>query len=118
MLTVAVLLATAATTALALHFPGMPAGYGRTPAIIEHAEYWRLLTSLLVHDGGPTRIAFNFCALVLVGTLAEWRASRTAWATAYLAGGLVGELVGPAWQPIGAGAAAGWVARPCRTGRG
>jgi membrane associated rhomboid family serine protease len=65
-------------------------------------EPWRLVSSLLVHDSWLA-LLFNLLLLGLVGVAVERRHPRLEWAVLYLTGGLVGELVGLAWQPHGAG---------------
>jgi membrane associated rhomboid family serine protease len=65
-------------------------------------EPWRLLSSLLVHRSWLA-LLFNLLLLALVGIAVEQRHSRVEWGLLYLTGGLVGELVGLAWQPHGAG---------------
>jgi len=41
--------------------------------------------------------------VLIVGGAAEQVVRRRAWITAYVATGLVGQLFGQAWQPVGAG---------------
>jgi rhomboid protease GluP len=63
---------------------------------------WRLITALLVHDDWFP-LAFNLIGLAIVGTAVERRLGATRWLVLYLVGGVVGELAGIWWQPIGAG---------------
>jgi membrane associated rhomboid family serine protease len=80
----------------------------RDPVALAAGQPWRLVTALLVQDGGVPGTVLNLLGLALVGLAAERRLGRTGWSLAYLAGGLTGELVGWAgWQPIGAGNSVG-----------
>jgi rhomboid protease GluP len=65
-------------------------------------EPWRLVASLLVHDSWLA-LAANLVLLGMVGVAVERRHSRAEWIVLYATAGLVGELVGLAWQPHGAG---------------
>jgi rhomboid protease GluP len=69
---------------------------------LRDGEPWRVVSSLLVHDSWLA-LLFNLLLLTLVGVAVERRHGRLEWAVLYLTGGLVGELVGLAWQPHGAG---------------
>lgn len=67
-------------------------------------EWWRLLTPLLVHADGWKQIAFNFPAILIVGTLVERVVGFWQLVLVYLISGIVGEIAGLAWEPFGAGA--------------
>jgi rhomboid protease GluP len=69
---------------------------------LAHGEPWRLVTSLLVHDSWLALVA-NLVLLGLVGVAVERRHTRVEWIALYATAGFVGELVGLAWQPQGAG---------------
>jgi len=80
----------------------------RDAGAVSDGQLWRLLTALLVQDGGIAGTVFNLLGLLAVGTAAERRLGRRDWALAYLVGGVTGELVGWAgWQPVGAGNSVG-----------
>ena len=66
-------------------------------------DWWRLITPLFVQDGGVSGSIFNPVSLLLVGTIAEklWGSQR--WLIIFFAGGILSEILGFAWQPIGAG---------------
>jgi membrane associated rhomboid family serine protease len=66
-------------------------------------DWWRLITSLFVQDGGSSGSIFNLVSLLLIGTIAEklWRSPR--WLLIFFTGGILSQLVGFAWQPTGAG---------------
>jgi rhomboid protease GluP len=96
-------LLTAAVSIVALAHPDLlrllerhPTGEGR-PWLS-----WRLVTSLLVHDAWIL-MAFNLVGLAVVGPAVERRVGAARWIALYLVGGLVGELAGVFWQPVGAG---------------
>jgi membrane associated rhomboid family serine protease len=69
---------------------------------LRDGEPWCLVSSLLVHDTWLA-LLFNLLLLALVGVAVERCHPRVEWVVLYLAGGLVGELVGLSWQPHGAG---------------
>jgi rhomboid protease GluP len=71
--------------------------------ILHHGELWRLVTALVVQDGGTAGLIGNLLVLVLVGVVAEriwgsWRVLALFFGT-----GVLSEFVGLAWQLIGAG---------------
>ena len=102
--TLAILLVTGVVTGLQFAWPGLLPALERTPTAMARHEWWRLVTPLLVHADGLKQIAFNFPAILIVGTLTERiYGSRSLWLL-YLSGGLVGEIFGYLWQPLGAGA--------------
>jgi membrane associated rhomboid family serine protease len=75
--------------------------------ILHHGEVWRLVTSLVVQDGGMAGLIGNLLVLVLVGVVAErmwgsWRVLALFFGT-----GILSECVGLAWQPLGAGNSVG-----------
>jgi membrane associated rhomboid family serine protease len=88
---------------LQFFFPILLSMLQRDPARFSHGEWWRLVTPLFVQDGGISGTIFNLIALAFVGTIAEqfWN-SRSIYLVFFL-GGMVGEIVAFAWQPIGAG---------------
>jgi rhomboid protease GluP len=75
----------------------------RDPAPIANGEFWRLVTSFVVQDGGLAGSIFNLIALVVVGVVAErvWGPAR--WTAIALVSGLAGQLWGLVVQPVGAG---------------
>lgn len=68
-----------------------------------HGDWWRTVTSLFVQDGGAYGTLSNLAFLVAVGLVAEQVLSRPRWLVAYFGAGLIGELFGYAWQPVGGG---------------
>jgi membrane associated rhomboid family serine protease len=101
-LTAAVAAGTVTVSVAGLVSPGLQDDLARVPGEWAAGEWWRLATSLLVHDGWVALVG-NLVLLVVIGAAAEARLPRPAWAGLYVAGGLVGELVGLRWQPHGAG---------------
>lgn len=98
-----VLVATSAVSILGFVYPEIFMALEREPGVLGAGEWWRLLTPLLVHDGGWLHLLSNAAALVIVGIPIERLFGRRCWLVLYLAGGLMGELAGYAWQPEGAG---------------
>lgn len=101
--TISVLAVTFIFTALGFVYPPLLFALRRTPGAFSQHEWWRLITPILVHDGGWRQIAFNFPATLIVGSIVERLYSRSQWLVLYLSGALAGEFAGLAWQPYGAG---------------
>lgn len=76
----------------------------RTPDALARHEWWRLVTPLLVHSDGWRQILFNFASIFIVGSVVERVFGAGLWLLIYFSCGLVGEIAGYAWQPLGAGA--------------
>jgi membrane associated rhomboid family serine protease len=74
----------------------------RSPAAW-HGEWWRWGTALVTQDGHVPGGVFNIAGLLLVGAAAEQVVGRRAWLSAYVGAGLVGQVIGHWWQPVGAG---------------
>jgi rhomboid protease GluP len=66
-------------------------------------EVWRLLTALVVQDGGTGGAVANLVALAVVGVVAEQVWSRRAWVAVALGGAFLAELWGLVVQPVGGG---------------
>jgi len=100
-LTLVVVAITVVTSAIVVASPTALAHLERTPAG-SNGEWWRTLTSLFTQDsaGGA---ASNLLFMLALGVVAEQVTTRWRWLAAYLVAGIVGELVGYAWQPTGAG---------------
>jgi membrane associated rhomboid family serine protease len=93
---------TAASSIAALRDPALLASLQRHPDAAYSWHSWHLLSPLLVHSDWAL-LAFNLAGLVIVGTAAERRFGSVVLVALYLVGGLVGELAGIRWQPVGAG---------------
>lgn len=90
-------------TTLQFFFPTLLQLFQRDTARFMNGEWWRLITPLFFQDGGISGAISNLVGLALIGFVAEqyWGSRNTL--ILFFVGGLVGELVGLAWQPIGAG---------------
>jgi membrane associated rhomboid family serine protease len=75
----------------------------RDRTAIGDGQVWRLVTSLVVQDGGLAGSIFNLASLAILGAVAErvWGAMR--WAVVALASGVAAQLWGLVVQPVGAG---------------
>ena len=102
--TVVVLCITGMLTGLQFRFPILLTSLRRSPDEIANHEYWRLLTSLFVHNGGWRQIAFNFVSIAIVGTIVERIFGTGRWLVLYFTGGFIGQIAGLYWKPLGAGA--------------
>src|SRR5262249_11283707 len=76
----------------------------RIPNEIPNHEYWRLLTSIFVHNGGWKQIIFNFVGIAIVGTIVERIFGARRWLILYFVCGVIGQITGLYWKPLGAGA--------------
>jgi rhomboid protease GluP len=102
--TVAALVVVGVPTLLQLTVaPELLGNLERDRTAIRDGEIWRLVTSLVVQDGGLPGALFNLALLAVMGTIAEqvWGPAR--WLIVALTAGLGAELWGLAVQPVGAG---------------
>ena len=101
--TVAVLVVGLPTLAQITVAPGLLGSLQRDWTLIGRGQLWRLLTALVVQDGGIVGTIFNLVALVAIGVVAEqvWGAKR--WTVIALAAGLGAQFWGKIVQPVGAG---------------
>ncbi|WP_344617578.1 rhomboid family intramembrane serine protease [Dactylosporangium salmoneum] len=83
--------------------PGLFEALRRDRAAIAGGEVWRLVTSVVVQDGGWSGTIFNLVALAVLGTFAErlWGTGR--WLGVALVVQVLGGLWGLVVQPVGAG---------------
>ena len=79
----------------------------RQPGTLAAGEWWRVATPLLVHHGGWRETAFNISGIALLGVFVERMFGRRRWLAVYFIPGVIGEAVGSAWRPHGAGASVG-----------
>lgn len=99
----AVVVAVTAAGGIAQHiFPGLLGQLERSPAGL-HGQWWRIGTALFVQDGGLAGLVSNLIFLAAIGVAAEQVCTRRRWMVQYFGTGLLAELVGYAWQPIGGG---------------
>jgi rhomboid protease GluP len=75
----------------------------RDASAIRAGQAYRLFTALWFQDGGVAGAAFNIAMLAMLGFLAEQSLNRVLWLGIYLVGGLLSQVVGLVWQPVGAG---------------
>lgn len=101
-LTATVFAATAVTSLAQFVVPGMLAHLQRTPAEL-HGQWWRMLTSLFVQDGGLIGTLSNLAFLAIVGAAAEQTLSRPRWLLQYFGVGVLSELIGYSWDKVGGG---------------
>lgn len=83
--------------------PELLAHLQRDRAAIGAGQWWRLVTSLIVQDGGWPGTVFNLVFLLLIGTVAEREWGLGRWLGIALASGIGAQLWGLAVQPSGAG---------------
>ena len=102
LLTAAVFSVTAAMGIVQWSIPALLDELQRRPVGL-HGQWWRIATALVVQDGGIYGLLSNLAFLAAVGAIAEQVLSRPRWMLQYLGTGLLAELVGYAWQPIGGG---------------
>jgi rhomboid protease GluP len=93
----------AVPTALQFVVPGLLPAFERNARLVGAGEWWRLLTALVVQDGGAPDATFNVLTLALVGSVAERRLGRARLVVLFLAGGIAAEVIALWWQPVGAG---------------
>lgn len=75
----------------------------RDPLRFAAGEWWRVVTALFAYDDGAVqKLGIVFGALVL-GIVAERKIGSVEWLTIAFVSGLVGQIVGLWWQPVGAG---------------
>lgn len=101
-LTLTVFVVTAVPSVLQVWFPDVLAALQRTPAVRD-GEAWRVFTSLVVQDGGWIGTISNLLFLLVLGATAEHVLPRGLWLACYVSAGVVGQLFGLAWQPVGGG---------------
>ncbi len=102
-LTLACALVIAAVTVVQLAAaPGLLPALMRDAPLVA-AQPWRLMTSLLVQDGGRAGAVFNIAGLLIIGTLAERLLGRLRWAVVAAASVGVAQAVALSWQPAGGG---------------
>jgi membrane associated rhomboid family serine protease len=101
--TVALLIIALPTLAQLTLAPSLLQSLERNWALIGQGQVWRLLTSLVVQDGGIAGAIFNLVALAMIGFAAEkaWGAKR--WIVIAVTGALGAQLWGKVVQPIGGG---------------
>ncbi|WP_244174765.1 rhomboid family intramembrane serine protease [Streptomyces misionensis] len=102
MATASVLLVTGAVTAAQFAWPEVLSALRRDPDALARGEWWRALSPLLVQDPSWQSL-ITVPGIALLGVPVERLLGSRAMLALYLVPGAVGELVGYAWQPHGAG---------------
>jgi membrane associated rhomboid family serine protease len=95
--------AIAIPSVLQFFFPAILSTFQRDYERFLNGDWWRLVTPLFVQDGGVPGTIFNLISLALVGSVAERIWNGRTMLFIFFIGGIIGEIVGFAWQPIGAG---------------
>lgn len=83
--------------------PGLLSLLMRDAERVYSGQPWRLLTSLLVQDGGWVGATFNLAGLLAIGTVAERMLGRLRWAVVAALSVAVAQAFALFWQPTGAG---------------
>lgn len=86
-----------------LIYPSVLKILGRDYTRFLSGEWWRLITSLFVQDGGVGGTIFNQVSLLFVGSVAERCWTSKQWLLIFFGGGIISQVIGFAWQPLGAG---------------
>lgn len=83
--------------------PGLQAAWDRNAGATGDGQIWRLVTALVVQDGGWIGTIFNLAILLWIGVMAEagWGSRR--WVVIALCSGVGAQLWGWVVQPVGAG---------------
>jgi membrane associated rhomboid family serine protease len=87
--------------------PGLLPLLQRDYARFVSGEWWRLVTSLVVQDGGVGGTISNLVALALLGSVGERLWGGRSMLLIFLIGGILTQFVAFAWQPTGAGNSVG-----------
>jgi membrane associated rhomboid family serine protease len=101
--TVLLLLAIGIPSVLQFFFPALLSALERDYERFLQGDWWRLISPLFVQDGGVAGTVFNLIGLALVGSVAERIWNRRLLFIVFFTGGILAEIVGFLWQPIGAG---------------
>jgi membrane associated rhomboid family serine protease len=102
LITVAVFCLTAAVSLAQAADPSLLGDLQRTRAEL-HGDWWRIVSSLFVQDGGVIGALSNLLFLALIGAIAEQVLSRPRWLATYFGVGVITELIAYRWQPVGGG---------------
>ncbi|MFE2425783.1 rhomboid family intramembrane serine protease [Streptomyces sp. NPDC059373] len=89
---------------LQLAFPSIYRALHRAPDLItQHGQWWRLLTAVLVQDGGVGGTAFNLAALAVVAVVAERLWGPRPTPAIFAACALAMNVLGVWWNAEGGG---------------
>ncbi|HSB65142.1 MAG TPA: rhomboid family intramembrane serine protease [Anaerolineales bacterium] len=96
-------LAVAIPSILQFFFPSILPLFQRDYQRFLSGNWWRIITPLFVQDGGLGGTIFNLAGLLLIGSIAERLWGGRFMFMIFFVGGILGEIVAFAWQPVGAG---------------
>ncbi|WP_214323418.1 rhomboid family intramembrane serine protease [Nonomuraea sediminis] len=100
---IAVVAVTAVPSLLQFAVPGLEPALMRDPAAIAGGQWWRLVTALVVQDGGLFGTVFNLLTLAALAFLAERTLGPARMLLLYATGAVVGEITGYVLGVAGAG---------------
>jgi membrane associated rhomboid family serine protease len=83
--------------------PNLLSVLSRDPKMLSSGEIWRAVTALFAQDGGTSGLLFDLFWLLVLGTAAERRFTRTGWLVVFFLGGVIAEFLSLYWEPHGAG---------------
>lgn len=101
------LLAIGIPSLLQFFFPVILSTFQRDYGRFLNGDWWRLISALFVQDGGVAGTIFNLIGFALVGSLVERIWNGRSMLMIFFLGGIVGEIAGFVWQPVGAGNSVG-----------
>ena len=105
---------------LQLVWPAIGEALRRDPAAtLDHAQWWRVLTSIAAQDGGLIASVFNLVVVAVVVTLGEWLWGRWRVLVLFLLPSILLNLLAIAWDAPGGGssfASDGLLASVCALG--
>ncbi|NUR91242.1 MAG: rhomboid family intramembrane serine protease [Nonomuraea sp.] len=101
--TAVLVVVTAVPSLLQFVIPGLEPALMRDPAAISQGQWWRLVTALVVQDGGLFGTLTNLVFLAVLGFLAERALGAGHMLLLYGTGAVVGEATGYLLDAPGAG---------------
>jgi membrane associated rhomboid family serine protease len=90
-------------TTLQFVIPWLLPLFERDRAMFFAGQWWRIVTTLVVQDGGISGAIFNVITLAVVASVAEAMAGGRKLLLLFVVGGVCAEVVALSWQPVGAG---------------
>ena len=92
---------TATLSVLQFRFPEILSLMRRDGTALTQGEWWRLVTPLVVQDGGWAGTFFNLGTLLALGAMASETLGCRRWLLLYFGAGIGGEIVAYAWIHLG-----------------